>query len=175
MKYEKNSKPPKCPIFSLILNFKIRPMGLKKKHESSRQNTSKMQVQISKREPTWTNVKREPTWNMKVHAKSWLRFTSGSRFTSVHVSRGNQTWHVGWGMRVYVYLLPPKKRKLTIPVNLGLTTKSPFSWGIQVTGPQNVQFFHDNPQILAVSRYTYGPASCHISSSENNKIIFVHP
>lgn len=60
-------------------------------------------------------------------------------------------------------------------VNLGLTTKSPFSWGIQVTGPQNVQFFHDNPQILAVSRYTYGPASCHISSSENNKIIFVHP
>ena len=115
MKYEKNSKPPKCPIFSLILNFKIRPMGLKKKHESSRQNTSKMQVQISKREPTWTNVKREPTWNMKVHAKSWLRFTSGSRFTSVHVSRGNQTWHVGWGMRVYVYLLPPKKRKLTIP------------------------------------------------------------
>ena len=115
MKHEKNSKPPKCPIFSLILNFKIRPMGLKKKHESSRQNTSKMQVQISKREPTWTNVKREPTWNMKVHAKSWLRFTSGSRFTSVHVSRGNQTWHVGWGMRVYVYLLPPKKRKLKNP------------------------------------------------------------
>jgi hypothetical protein len=33
MKHEKNSKPPKCPIFSLILNFKIRPMGLKKKHE----------------------------------------------------------------------------------------------------------------------------------------------
>ena len=115
MKYEKNSKPPKCPIFSLILNFKIRPMGLKKKHESSRQNTSKMQVQISKREPTWTNVKREPTWNMKVHAKNWLRFMSGSRFTSVHVSRENQTWHVGWGMRVYVYLLPPKKRKLKIP------------------------------------------------------------
>ena len=114
MKYEKNSKPPKCPIFSLILNFKIRPMGLKKKHESSRQNTSKMQVQISKREPTWTNVKREPTWNMKVHAKNWLRFMSGSRFTSVHVSRENQTWHVGWGMRVYVYLLPPKKRKVDL-------------------------------------------------------------